>query len=75
MEKNGDKPQYILGMIQNLTGAKDFIASYHVEEKEKLSGKDYLDKQAKEKERKRREETIKAQQKVSGGGNPASLGS
>ncbi|WP_223804641.1 hypothetical protein [Lactococcus protaetiae] len=52
-----------------------FKKSYHSEEKEDMSGKEYLDKIAKEKEKKRQEEIIKAQQKISDGGNPATLGS
>ncbi|WP_271328092.1 hypothetical protein [Lactococcus muris] len=38
-----------------------------------LTGKEYLDKEAKEKEKKRDEEVIKAQQKISEG-NPAYSG-
>ncbi len=40
-----------------------------------MTGQEYLDKVAKEKEKKRQEEAIKAQQKISGGGNSATLGS
>ena len=61
--------------IDNLITAKSLKDSYHSEEKEEMTGKEYLDKVAKAKERKRQEEAIKAQQRVSGGGNPAKLGS
>ncbi len=74
-EKQAEKGQMTLDILDSLTTAKDFVNSYQSEEKERISGKEYLDNLAKEKEKQRREEAIKAQQKISGGGNPASLGS
>ncbi len=59
----------------NVLSAIAFENSYHSEEQEVMTGKEYLNKVAKEKEKRRREEAIKAQQRISGGGNPASLGS
>ena len=53
----------------------DLMALKKAYEQAEMTGKEYLDKVSKEKERKRQEEAIKAQQKISGGGNPATLGS
>ncbi|MBL3715723.1 hypothetical protein AALM99_03900 [Lactococcus muris] len=64
-----------MNKVDNLFSAMEFKNSYRTEEKESQTGKEYLDKRAKEREKKRREDTIKAQQKISGGGNPATLGS
>ncbi|MBL3715656.1 hypothetical protein GHK52_02250 [Lactococcus garvieae] len=74
-EQQAEKGQMTLDILGDLTSAKDFVNSYKFEEKESISGKEYLDNLAKEKERKLQEEAIKAQQRISGGGNPASLGS
>ena len=62
-------------VIDNLLSAMSFKDSYHSEEQDSMTGQEYLDKVTKEKEKKRQEEAIKAQQKISGGGNPATLGS
>ncbi|GAB7391721.1 hypothetical protein [Lactococcus garvieae] len=59
----------------NWLSAMSFKDSYHSEEQSIMTGQEYLDKVAKEKEKKRQEEAIKAQQRISGGGNPATLGS
>jgi len=65
----------VKGAADSVLDAFEFKGSYHSEEQSEMTGKEYLDKVAKEKERKRQEEAIKAQQKISGGGNPATLGS
>lgn len=67
--------EYRLSGLDNFISAMKLKDSYHTEEKGNMSGKEYLDKISKEKERKRREEAIKAQQRISGGSNPATLGS
>lgn len=67
--------EYRLSGLDNFISAMKLKNSYHTEEKGNMSGKEYLDRIAKEKERKRQEEAIKAQQRISEGGNPATLGS
>lgn len=73
--ENFNKIDYKISAANSLLDAFEFKNSYHSEEQSSMTGKEYLDKLAKEKEKKRQEEAIKAQQKISGGGNPASLGS
>ena len=65
----------VKGTADSVLDTFGFKGSYHSEEQAEMTGKEYLDKVSKEKERKRQEEAIKAQQKISGGGNPATLGS
>lgn len=65
----------VKGAADSVLDAFEFKGSYHSEEQSEMTGKEYLDKVAKDKERKRQEEAIKAQQKISGGGNPAAMGS
>lgn len=59
--------------IDDILLAMSLKDSYHSEEQSTMIGQECLDKLVKEK--KRQEEAIKAQQKNSGGGNPATLGS
>lgn len=73
--KKFNKIDYKVSALNNLLDALEFKDSYHTQEQESISGKEYLNRIANEKEKQRQAELIKAQQKISGGGNPASLGS